>query len=688
MSDPTLYVNASTKEVRKNVTCAQHKKDDMGPAGCNTVCYFVICAALFGFISVCLSDITDTVILNWNEERTASEKIDLVWERMTSNRQSEPWIGVVELLTRGPLFQTDQTERLSQRNTFRPFTNKKKFLHTQGSIAKIKWKSVPNSLHYTGLFDEDETLGTATFSKGSRIPSNSSASWGLGLKLLRDNGPPAASVFCSPTTLLGNVFSTNWNMFDSPLCGHLDIFLGTALLLSARKRPKEPFPGYLWTSYGNALGLSNIADIDGKGRPVEKPNFPFTICFRSPLQLADDFAGQLPWFSPQDQLQHIPSNTLLYEVIAVDNPSMLQDPHALPDRVVKIAEIWTLSEFITSRWADNHWTHQHQKFEEDLELRPEWKPQMTLLSRLMDGFAYETLYKDRRGRQGNLEQMYLSWAPGPMSIFQALTNLESAWQFMDDDIGIIRFQEVILSVLLGQPGSPNPSSTSFDRESTPPFSVTDVIRSYLDSPNKMHSIRDNLPITEEEILTGYSPASIDYAEQFANTVVPLLGIDGHFFTPSSEGLLAVLQDPILNGVFGSIAENFTNTFRLPVTTTRDIDDAVFGAFTAFSSFVNTVLSTPFPALPPRQIGLKTKERSRAAATSAATEETDAECDKSSSPTRASDPTTDMKCASRQTGRSRSLLIKGTYNLLRGPQLRLRRPVRREGLLAANSANFA
>eukprot|EP00922_Rhytidocystis_sp_ex-Travisia-forbesii_P071418 GHVS01106581.1.p1 GENE.GHVS01106581.1~~GHVS01106581.1.p1 ORF type:complete len:739 (-),score=198.08 GHVS01106581.1:1067-3139(-) len=574
-----------------------------------------------------LHGVVDDFIDSWTELKTAEEKMDLVWNKMEANREPEPWVGLAELLIRGFYLQTDQTERLSNRNTFRPFSNKKKFLHTQGAHVRIRWKAVPNVYNYTGLFGAALADGTATFSKGSRIVSNSSASWGMGLKLLRDNGVPAATVFCSPSTLLGQLTAYNWNMLDAPLCGHVDIFLGAILLQIARKRPKVAKAEQLWTRYGNGPGISNFADIDEFNTTQPNPKFPFTICMRAPTALSRQFANTPAWFNPIEQLRAIPPDTLLYEVIAIDSPEFLPDVFNMNTNAVKIGEVWTSSEFITSRWADNHWTYQHQKFEEDLALRPDWKPFMTLRHLLMDGYGYAPLYE---GRQGGLKNMTVkevasNYAPGFIGIIQILTNPAATYQFLSDDLGIKHLQQLAQSVLLGMYFSPNPNKPGGRRlqqevgeavalgwSSSLQQMLTQFVGASLFPGVPLFPAADKLAQEEEEegekkeegivavtdnvgggdvmrdsagklfdLPAHMADNNVSSDEQqqtmnFIKTLAPQLVFDGHFIRPTNIAALQnILDDPVVRDVGVVVLQQYSEQFGSDFVT--DVTQALFRA---------------------------------------------------------------------------------------------------------------
>lgn len=69
-----------------------------------------------------------------------------------------------------------------------------------------------------------------------------------------------------------------------------------------------------------------------------------------------------------DDLKTIKSGTTLYEVYGMSAPSELGGQEFL------IGDLVTTSDVVSSLWGDDHLFYRHQMTEDDIALKPEWKP--------------------------------------------------------------------------------------------------------------------------------------------------------------------------------------------------------------------------------------------------------------------------------------------------------------------------
>eukprot|EP00921_Rhytidocystis_pertsovi_P027009 GHVQ01043526.1.p1 GENE.GHVQ01043526.1~~GHVQ01043526.1.p1 ORF type:complete len:644 (+),score=63.99 GHVQ01043526.1:365-2296(+) len=503
--------------------------------------FYFMCACLVVANWLLSSSVGDTNSMsNWTELLPASEKLDIIWDRITSNRQSREWTGVIELLVRGFLLQTDNTERITESSTIRK-SDKTKFIHAQGAFARIRWKPRANSLGYTGMFSEDAE-GLISFSKGNRFVAASN-SFGVGIQLFRDNAPPAAVVMCGPTTGAGRFTNVEWNLLDVPLCNHIDFPSGMALLSMARKRPQVGLNTDLWTMWGNGFGLSNVAATTLSGEPVVDPHFPFSICLRAPLSLAKQYRDLGRWDHPRDIVSKYPTNEVLYEVLAIDRPSMLSDPN-ISSKVQVVAEISTTSEFVRSAFGDLKIQFQHQRFEEDFELRPEWKPEMTIANVMMDGWAYLDIYKDRI-RFPTVDDVGDAVIPSTFFLFQVLTNPTVAWNFLYSDIGLDYAGATISQF-----------AASVQGFSEDLLGLTDPgsgISGFGIEARDSNAVR--------QIAELISPADLDAVYKFATTVGSRIEFDGHFINPLDvSAAIAMVSQPAFREIAGLAIERYQETF--------------------------------------------------------------------------------------------------------------------------------
>jgi hypothetical protein len=73
-------------------------------------------------------------------------------------------------------------------------------------------------------------------------------------------------------------------------------------------------------------------------------------------------------FNVITQLTHIPSGTTLWDVYATDAPA----PAGQQSRFIQIGSIVTASEPVLSLYGDRSLFFQHQTFENDFIMRPDW----------------------------------------------------------------------------------------------------------------------------------------------------------------------------------------------------------------------------------------------------------------------------------------------------------------------------
>lgn len=70
------------------------------------------------------------------------------------------------------------------------------------------------------------------------------------------------------------------------------------------------------------------------GRPVDDVRFPWGICLNPTAALREQFRGNDAFFYFYDPLQHIPDGTKLYDVIAIKEPIVLEDPDLLDEYAI------------------------------------------------------------------------------------------------------------------------------------------------------------------------------------------------------------------------------------------------------------------------------------------------------------------------------------------------------------------
>mmetsp|Transcript_643 Transcript_643/g.959 ORF Transcript_643/g.959 Transcript_643/m.959 type:complete len:285 (+) Transcript_643:595-1449(+) len=134
---------------------------------------------------------------------------------------------------------------------------------------------------------------------------------------------------------------------------------------------------YTYSDYPLSLGVSDWCIGNQSGETAE-PYFPFALVLSPSHHLPGRSAGQEAANTSEteqtsfdafiDNATEIPCGTILYDVYACPNPSVVPDPSKLE----RIGRVVSTSEMIPSG-KDDGLFFRHQKKEEDYALRPNWK---------------------------------------------------------------------------------------------------------------------------------------------------------------------------------------------------------------------------------------------------------------------------------------------------------------------------
>ena len=181
------------------------------------------------------------------------------------------------------------------------------------------------------------------------------------MKFYRSNQASANIFF-----MVGIDTQPNQNFFLHDFSNHLstsgDNFAKRVLLAKFSQVPTE---------WGAFTGLSDAASIDSTGTRVPTPNFPFQVVMRPTRQVSTRILSHNPTndkFFVLNQLTEIPAGTALWDVYATDAPA----PPGQNSSFIQIGSIITDSEVVLSLYGDNTLFFQHQLFDQDIKLRPEW----------------------------------------------------------------------------------------------------------------------------------------------------------------------------------------------------------------------------------------------------------------------------------------------------------------------------
>jgi hypothetical protein len=292
------------------------------------------------------------------ESKSAKEKQNILWNIIKSKSGTQSRFP-------GPLLQLK-----SLTENFRPtadhygddvpyYHNKR--IHTVGAVVTTQFVITNTENNpFTGIFQTGSMYGLSRLSIAGKA-SNNKFSPGIAVKFLRSNSKPSAN-FVAMISLEGQ---QGGNYFRNEFQNHIPKLSADAsffLKLGVRKFKQvsnDPFK----------VGLSDIGKYYENGtavEPTKSMNFPFQIVLVPNPTLTALFST----VSNEDQLRRvftskIPANTTLYTIYGIESPTN-------KDRIL-IGELIATSKPIYSKWGDEFLFFRHQRMEEDIKLRPEWK---------------------------------------------------------------------------------------------------------------------------------------------------------------------------------------------------------------------------------------------------------------------------------------------------------------------------
>ena len=338
----------------------------------------------------------------------AREKSELVWSLVerTRGQQGPATLGMA-MVTSGFMVSHDFTmEHFGDELK----TDRRKFIHQTGLIAQARFDTTGYEDHaFTGLFQGAEHC-LVRCSLARRTAAGTSekvtATPGIGIKFFR-SGCHSGNVLA----MYGVDGQHSWNFFRYPLRTAVeDATEFKTKLLGKAFAKSGTFPG--------RIGLSDMAARDELGmEPEDQVDFPFQLEFHPTPELcarfSDEFgADELAYVSEmgamaghehiKSQLETLSSGDVVFEVRAWPDPwvadrakleGLSTEIDAMRKRdggdtakpategeailsgataPVTIGKLILTSDFVESSYADGKLFFKHQRYEEDLNLRPEW----------------------------------------------------------------------------------------------------------------------------------------------------------------------------------------------------------------------------------------------------------------------------------------------------------------------------
>lgn len=315
---------------------------------------------------------------NWSELKPWKTKLNLIWDEITSSPSlSNHYPSLSEFFFR-LILVGDDFSRLRLPLTFRPYANTQKVLHAGGSYGRVlfRWTDVKFRQQHTGLFSEPVAEAIMSASAGNPFVGNQSAAFGWGFKFMRSNVAPASILTLN--AFLGR--GAYWNVFGFMTCNHASVAEMAALIATVIG----------WSNFPNQNGLSNMARFKLNGEETRDPNFPYSLCFiPNPLltQRIGDPTTLSSLSSVHSQFRLVEPEEHLFDIVAIFHPKVLVEPDLLlnPTYASRVGEVIALSKFTRSQFGDSRLFFQHQPFDDDLLIKPEWVPYMTLNNMIREG---------------------------------------------------------------------------------------------------------------------------------------------------------------------------------------------------------------------------------------------------------------------------------------------------------------
>jgi len=283
-----------------------------------------------------------------------------VWEALTDNNVSSPWPSA---FSAAQLFveDMDTTFDFAQDDMPRQYFNfsiRSKLIHSVGTVAKCTWKSVGDH-PYTGLF-KGADYGYIRHSAANK-PDDTTLTPGIAVKFFRD-GMDSAN-FVAMYALTGQ---TSFNFFAHDHTNHVpDIPANSPL---PQRLLKQAFlKASDWPTF---VGLSDFAQFDQEGNEEQEPRYPFRLIMHPVTKLHTMFPdtpgpGSDDWLK---RLVSVPGNFDAYEIYAQDEA----EPWDGYMNVTRIGTLHLASAPVTSYFGDVGLFIQHQRWEDDLNYRPDW----------------------------------------------------------------------------------------------------------------------------------------------------------------------------------------------------------------------------------------------------------------------------------------------------------------------------
>lgn len=286
------------------------------------------------------------------ESKTAAEKHELLWSKLTEDRTAGTYPSKLSVLT-GLMGESVKTSFDAKADVF-PIPGRTREIHSVGIVAPISF--IPMGSDYTGIFKGGAKHGFIRASSAAAPSTSSGWTPGVGVKFLRD-GERSVNFVAMPSLDGQKCSGNDKNFFEKSFQNHIAATSNFALKLIQKK---------FWQASSCPLmvGLSDFAKMDAHGKAAEGDvKFPWELVMRPPAGLVAEVDCDHYPSSLHNSLQALTPNTTIFNVFAKSDPEAGE---------TQIGSFVLTDKFTTSKFGDAEIFFKHQYMEDDFALQPDW----------------------------------------------------------------------------------------------------------------------------------------------------------------------------------------------------------------------------------------------------------------------------------------------------------------------------
>jgi len=289
------------------------------------------------------------------EAQSATAKLNALWTQIQKGGEEAEPASMFEIVknmvtfSMRPPFDTarDVIGRIKPRQiNFE--ASRTKVIHAVGAVCQVDMEITSNA--FSGNLATGQHRGLLRMGGAIPVKDDGEVLPGLALKVLRD-GMTSANMFA----IRGAGEGTSGNFFEGALTNHVS---PPSALVKLNKFQQA-------SDCISMIGLSNFAKYNSNGTKASNLDFPYEIRWESPTPDLVKFNKSSSDYSEDllSNLAGIPKGTKLFDLQASSAPG---------GAFSKLGTVTTASECIRGGFGDTGLHFQHQRVEEDFQLKSEW----------------------------------------------------------------------------------------------------------------------------------------------------------------------------------------------------------------------------------------------------------------------------------------------------------------------------